>query len=152
MAETLAKPLPLLTDSVASTMTALEDTQTQVKANMDKTMQTAQEIAAFGQGTLEAFVASGQIWTAGVQDLNQSLVASAQAHITEAVEAVKKFAAAKSVNELLTLQATFARGSLDKAVAEATKLTDASTKLATDVLAPLNARVTLAVDTLGRAV
>jgi len=132
-------------------MTALEDTQTQVKANMDKTMQTAQEIAAFGQGTLEAFVASGQIWTVGVQDLNQSLVASAQAQITQAVEAVKGFAAAKSVNELLTLQAAFARFSLDKAVAETTKLTDASARLATEVLSPLSARVTLAVDKFGRA-
>jgi phasin family protein len=151
MAEKPAKTLPLLTNSVAGTMTALEDTQTQVKANMDKTMQTAQEIAAFGQGTLEAFVASGQIWTVGVQDLNQSLVASAQAQITQAVEAVKGFAAAKSVNELLTLQAAFARFSLDKAVAETTKLTDASARLATEVLSPLSARVTLAVDKFGRA-
>jgi phasin family protein len=151
MADQYTKTLPLLTDGVASTMTAFEDTHTQVKANMDKTMQAAQDFAAFGQGTLEAVVASGQAWAAGVQELNQHLAASAQARITETVEAVKTFATAKSVNELISLQSTFARESLDKAVAETTKLTDATAKLANDVLAPLTARVTLAVDTFGRA-
>jgi phasin family protein len=151
MADQYTKTLPLLTDGVASTITAFEDTQTQVKANMDKTIKAAQDFAAFGQGTLEAVVASGQAWAAGVQELNQHLAGSAQARITETVEAVKGFATAKSVNELLTLQAAFARESLDKAVAETTKLTDASAKLATEVLAPLTARVTLAVDTFGRA-
>jgi hypothetical protein len=52
----------------------------------------------------------------------------------------------------LDLQAAFARSSLDKAITETSKLTDASTRLATDVLAPLTARVTLAAETFGRTV
>ena len=152
MSEKLAKTGPVLNDSVSRTMAAAENTQTDVRATVEKTMKTAKDMAAFGQGNLEAFVTSGQIWAAGVQDLGKTLVVSAKEQMDDAVAAVNSFAAAKSFNDLLDLQAAFARSSLDKAITETSKLTDASTRLATDVLAPLTARVTLAAETFGRTV
>ena len=77
MSEKLAKTGPVLNDSVSRTMAAAEKTQTEVKATVEKTMKTAKDMAAFGQGNLEAFVTSGQIWAAGVQDLGKTLVVSA---------------------------------------------------------------------------
>jgi phasin family protein len=81
----------------------------------------------------------------------QELHCLGQSQINETVATVKSFAAVKSFQELLDLQAAFARNSLDKAIAETTKLTNASTKLAADALAPISARVTLATETFGRA-
>jgi phasin family protein len=145
MSEKLTKTVPALT-AVA------EKTQTQVTATVEKTMKTAQEMAAFGKGNLDAFIASGQIWAAGVQDLSKSFMASAKEQMDQAAEAMNALVAVKSFDDLVALQATFARTSLDKAITETNKLTDASTKLATDVLAPLTARVTLAAQTFSRAV
>jgi phasin family protein len=142
--------VPVLNDSVSSTKAALEKSQTAVTANTEKTIKTAQEMVAFGQGNFEAFVKSGQIWADGVQELSKSFAASAQAQIDETVATLKSFAAVKSFRELLGLQAAFARSSLEKAIAETTKLTNASTKLATDAMAPITARVTLATETFGR--
>jgi phasin family protein len=143
--------VPVLHDSVSGTKAASETSHTAVTTNMERTIKTAQELVAFGQGNLDAFVKSSQIWAAGVQDLSKSFTASAQSQINETVATVKSFAAVKSFQELLDLQAAFARNSLDKAIAETTKLTNASTKLAADALAPISARVTLATETFGRA-
>jgi phasin family protein len=143
--------VPVLSDSVSSTMAGLEKTQTAVTGNMEKTIKTAQEMVAFGQGNLEAIVKSSQIWAAGVQDLSKSFAASARVQIDETLATAKSFAAVKSLKDLLDLQTAFARNSLERAVAETAKLTDASTKLATGALAPITARVTLATKTFGRA-
>ena len=57
----------------------------------------------------------------------------------------------KSLKEAIDLQTNLARSSVEKAVAETGQLTDASLKLAEQALAPMTARVTLAVEKFGRA-
>ena len=115
------------------------------------TIKTAEEFVAFSQGNVEAVVKSGQIWAAGVQDLSKTVAATAQAQIDEALAAVKALAGVKSLKEAVDLQTSLARASLEKAVAETGKLTDAGMKLAEQTWAPLTARVTLAVEKFGRA-
>jgi hypothetical protein len=70
------------TDGVSRTKAASETSHTAVTANMERTMKTAQESVAFGQGNLDAFVKSSQIWAAGVQDLSKSFTASASRRST----------------------------------------------------------------------
>ena len=69
----------------------------------------------------------------------------------QTVATVKALAGVKSLKEAVDLQSSLARASLEKAVAETGKLTDASLKLAEQTLAPITARVTLAVEKFGRA-
>ncbi len=113
-------------------------------------MKTAEEFVSFGQGNIEAFVKSSQIWTAGVQDLSKHVAATAQAQLDQTVSAWKAIVGAKSLKEAIDVQTGIARASIEKAVAETGKLTDASLKLAEQTLAPLTARVTLAVEKFGR--
>ncbi|CAH2600740.1 Phasin family protein [Rhodovastum atsumiense] len=108
---------------------------------MEKAFRISEELANFGKGNVEAFVASGQVWSAGVQALAQDLASTTQAHLDEGVATVKAFAAAKSVKQLFDLQTAYARSTMEKALAETTRFTTASTKLATDALAPLGDRV-----------
>ncbi len=54
------------------------------------------------------------------------------------------------MKEAVELQAHFAKVSIEKAVAEGNKLTDATVKLAEQAIAPLTARMTLAVETFGK--
>ncbi|MBN9507725.1 MAG: phasin family protein [Alphaproteobacteria bacterium] len=124
----------------------------EVKANMEKAMKTAEEMVSFGQGNVEAIVKSGQIWAAGVQDISKQVAASAQAQVDYTVATMKALAGVKSFKEAIDLQSSLARSSLEKVVAETGKLTDASLKLAEQTLAPLTARVTLAMEKFGRPV
>lgn len=138
--------------AVAPVARIVETTTSEVKSNMDNAMKTAEELVSFGQGNLEALVKSGQIWAAGVQDLGKQVAASAQAQMDHTMATLKALATAKSLREAMELQTSLARASVEKAVAETGKLTDASLKLAEQTLAPLTARVSLAAERFGRPV
>jgi phasin family protein len=122
------------------------DTQAKVKQGMEKAMKTAEELVAFGQGNVEAMVRSSQIWAAGLQDISKLIAANAQASFDETMSTFKALSSAKSLKDAFELQASLARTTIEKTLAESGKLTDASMKLTEQTLAPLTARVSLAVE------
>jgi phasin family protein len=132
--------------------TGFDKAPAEIKANMEKAMKTAEDFVTFGQGNLEAFVKAGQIWAAGVQDLSKQVAANAQAQVEQTVATFKALAGVKSLKEAVDLQTSLARASMEKAMAETGKLTDASLKLTEQAMAPLTARMTLAVEKFGRPV
>ena len=140
-----------LKDGMAQAAAGFEKTQAKMKEGVEKAMKTAEEFVTFGQGNLEAFVKSGQIWAAGVQDLQKQMAATAQAHFEETVATFKALTSAKSLKDAFEMQANLARGAIEKTLAESGKLTDASMKLTEQALAPLTARVTAAVEKFGKA-
>ena len=141
----------ILTDSVAKATAGLEATQATVKEGMEKAMKTAEDFVAFSQGNIEAFVKSSQIWAAGMQDLSKQFAASAKASLDESIATFKAITTAKSLKDAFDLQTAYARSALEKTLAESGKLTDASFKLTEQTLAPLTARVTVAVEKFSKA-
>jgi phasin family protein len=140
-----------LKEGVAKATAGFEATQAKVKEGVEKAMKTAEELVAFNQGNIEAIVKSGQIWATGVQDLSKHLAAAAQASLDESMSAFKALAGAKSLKDAFELQSSFARAALEKSLAESGKLTDASFKLTEQALAPITARVTVAVEKFAKA-
>jgi phasin family protein len=114
-------------------------------------MKTAEEFVSFGQGNVEAFVKSGQIWAAGVQDLTKQVAATAQASFEESMSTFKALSSVKSLKDAMDLQASFARSALEKTMTETGKLTDASFKLTEQALAPITARMTVAVEKFAKS-
>lgn len=112
---------------------------------------TTENLLAFQRGNLEAFMRSGQIWTAGVQEITKQFAATAKASFEESVATLKAFSTVKSIREAIDLQSGFSRTAFEKAMVEAKQMTDASIKLSEQTLAPLTARVTVAVETFGKA-
>lgn len=137
-------------ESVAASAAAFGQTQTRVKEGMDKMMKTAEEMVSFGQGNVEAFVKSGQIWAAGIQDLTKQMAASTQAAMDESVSGFKALTGVKSFKEAIELQTSFGRAAFERALSETGRFTEASLKLAEQTAAPLAARVTLAVEKLSK--
>ncbi len=137
------KPAPSLTSHA---IPHIEMTQTRVKHPMETTMKTTEDFLAFGQANMDAFVKSSQIWTAGMQDLSKQVAAAAQANFDETLAVFKALSAVKTPKDALDMQATLARTSLEKAVAETSKLTDASVKLAEQAFAPITAQMNLAAE------
>jgi len=133
------------------TVTPAAVTQKSANAAMEKTMKTAEEFVSFGQGNVEAMLKCDQIWAAGVQDLSKSFAATAQAQLDQTVSTWKALSGVKSIKEAMELQTSLARNSMGSAVSETGKLTDASMKLAEQTMAPIAARMSLAVEKFGRA-
>ena len=127
-----------------------EQTTKTITAHMERTMTSTEEMMAFGQGNVEAFVKSGQIWATGLQDIGRQVAQSAQAQFDSTMSAFKAMAAVKSVHEAIELQSSMARTALEKAVQDGGKLTDVSMKLAEQTLAPITARVSHAAERFGR--
>ncbi len=122
----------------------LEANNAKVKQGMEKVMKTAEDFIAFGQGNVEAFMKSSQIWAAGVQDLSKQVAATAQANFDETMNTFKAMSSIKSLKDVFELQAGLARATMEKTLAESGRLTDASLKLTEQTMAPITARVTLA--------
>jgi len=133
-------------DGMAKAGAGFEKTQEQVKEGVEKAMKTAEELMAFNQGNFEAVVKSGKIWSAGVQDLTQQVVASAQASFDETLATCRALAAVKSLREAVDLQTSLARTAVEKALSEAGRITDASVKLTEQTFAPITARFALAME------
>jgi phasin family protein len=144
-------PASNLKEGVAKMTAGFEATQAKMKQGVEKAMKTAEDLIAFNQGNIEAFVKSGQIWATGMQDLSKHFAAAAQASLDESMSAFKALTSVKSLKDAFELQSSFARSALEKSMAESGKLTDASLKLTEQALAPITARVTVAVEKFGKA-
>ncbi|HEX3575791.1 MAG TPA: phasin family protein [Rhodopila sp.] len=148
-----------VTDTTAASMNAgiakatagFEATQAKMKEGVEKAMKTAEEFVTFSRGNLEAVMKSSQIWATGVQDLSKHFAAAAQASLNDSMSAFKALTSAKSLKDAFELQSSFARAALEKSLAESGKLTDASFKLTEQALAPITARVTVAVEKFAKA-
>ena len=147
-ASPMAVPSPVL--SVAAPPLAVAGPLPKINKMQETIMSTAEEFMAFSQGNIEAFVKSGQIWATGLQDLSKHLAASAKEQMDYSMSTWKSLSGVKSIKEALDIQTGLARESLEKAVAETGKLTDASMKLAEQAIAPITARITLATEKFGK--
>jgi phasin family protein len=141
-----------LKDGMAKAAAGFEQTQAKMKESVEKAMKTAEQVVAFGQGNMEAYIKSGQIWAAGIQEIQKKFAASAQASFEETVSTLKALTSVKSLKDAFELQAGLARTSLERTIAESGKLTDASFKLTEQALAPITARVSLAVEKFAKPV
>ena len=140
-----------LKDGMAQATAGLEQTQAKIKEGMEKALKTAEELVTFGQGNIEAFTRSSQIWATGVQDLSKQIAETAKASLEESMSAFKTLGSVKSLKEAIDLQSSMARHALEKAMSESGKLTDASIKLTEQAMAPITARVNLAVEKFSKA-
>lgn len=118
---------------------------------MIDTTKTAEQFVAFSKGNVEALTESGKIWTAGVKDLAEQTTASMQASFKETMDGFKALTTVKSLKEAIELQSAMARAAVEKTMAANSSLTEASLKLTEKAMAPIAARVTVAVETFSKA-
>jgi phasin family protein len=103
-----------------------------------------EDFAAFGKANLEAFVQANTLFAKGIESLSKEVVSLAQSSLESSTAATKAIFAAKTLKDVVELQADFAKTSFEKLVANSTKLGEMTVKLATDSTAPIGARVTAA--------
>lgn len=144
------KTLAAVKEGIEKATKGLETSQAKLKEGVEKAVKQSEELMSFTQGNLEAMMKASQIYATGFQDISKHLAASSKASLEEAMAFSKSLMGVKSVKEAIDLQTGFAKTSIEKVVTESNKLTDATVKLAESAIAPLTARVSLAVETFGK--
>jgi len=145
------KTLAAVKEGIEKATKGLETSQMKLKEGVEKAVKQGEEMMAFGQGNMEAVIKASQIYANGFQDISKHIAATSKASLEESLAFTKSLMGVKSVKEAVDMQTGFMKSSIEKAVAESNKLTDATVKLAEQAIAPLTARISLAVETFGKS-
>jgi len=143
-----AEPTAAITDSTPSQpLTSMVSDMTATP-----TFKGYDEIAAFGKANIDALIQANTVFTKGVEAISKEFIALTQSQLESAAAAAKAIFAAKTLKDMVELNAEFTKANFDKLVANSTKLGELSTKVATDTFAPISARVTSVVERAAKPV
>ena len=143
------KEIPM--DVTASIKDAANGAQEKAKEAMNKTGAVASEYVEFAKGNVEACVESSKILAGGLQELGKTIVADSKTAFETATADAKALTGVKSPTDLFQLQTELLRRNFDSAIAYSSKTSEAMLKLTSDVIAPLSARMNLAVEKIKKA-
>jgi len=133
-------------DGVAQARVAAEKTMETAQKTAGDLMKASEEAVEFGRGNFEAVSKATQVYVTGMQDLSRQTVTMFQSYSEQAIEAAKTLSALKSLKEAADFQASFAKTAFERAMADATRLQEASLKLAETAMEPISARMTVAME------
>ncbi|WP_448191221.1 phasin family protein [Azospirillum sp. sgz301742] len=124
--------------------------QEQIQKASAQLLKSYEELNALTKSNVDAVVQSSTIVAKGAEQAGKQVAAFTQASLEQSVATGKAVLAVKSIRELVELQNSYVKQSFDALVAETTKLQELSVKVANEALAPLNARVNLAVEKIAK--
>jgi len=119
-----------------------------IKEGFEKSLSAVNEFSAFQKDTVDAVIASASTASKSIEELNSSAIAYAKKSMEDGVAAAKTMAGAKSVQELIEIQADYTKSSLDAYLSEVNKSSDLISALMKDSFKPLNDRMVAAVEAL----
>jgi len=126
------------------TMTAASNEA--IKDGFEKSMNAMNDLSAFQKDTVDAMIASSTTAAKSLEGLNAATLAFARKSMEDGVAAAKSMAAAKSVQELIEIQSSYTKASLDALLAEVNKNSDLMSVMLKDSVKPLNERFSAAVE------
>lgn len=116
------------------------------KEGVEKSLAAMNELNAHSKKNLEAIVASATASAKGAEALGAQAMAFSKAVFDTQVSAAKSLAGAKSVQEVVELQTSFAKSALETYMAEFAKMSDTVSASVKESMKPLNERVTATVE------
>ncbi len=121
------------------------------KDAIEKSLAALNDANAHSKKNLEAVIASVTAATKGAESLGAQAMAYSKSAVETNVAAAKSLASAKSVQEVVELQTSFAKSALETYMAEVGKMSEIVSASVKDSMKPLNERVTAAVERLQAA-
>ncbi|MCI4644746.1 MAG: phasin family protein [Hyphomonadaceae bacterium] len=110
-----------------------------VRENMDKFMSLAGEMTELSRDGLSAATASAQASAKGAQEINTKALSFFQDAMATGMEASKSVSSAKSVQEAMELQATYAKSAFDTCMKQFGEMASLYAATFKEAAAPLNA-------------
>jgi phasin family protein len=124
----------------------IADANERAKGALEKGTKFFQEITEFGKGNVEAVVESSKIAARGLETMGQDTAAYLKSSFEDASQALRTLSTIKSPTELLKFQSDYVRSAFDALVAQTSRGTEASLKLAGEVAQPISNRVAVAAE------
>ncbi len=118
------------------------------KDQVEKSLAGLNEMNAHSKKNLEAVVASVTAATKGAESLGALYMAYSKTAVENQVAAAKALSGAKSVQEAVELQTTWAKSAMELYMAEVGKMGETVAAAVKDSMKPLNERVTATVEKL----
>ena len=116
------------------------------KDGVEKSLAALAEANTHSKKNLEAVVASVTAATKGAESLGSQAIAFSKKSVEDQVAAAKTLAGAKSVQEAVELQTTFAKSALEAYLANLNAMSETVTASVKDVFKPINARAAAVVE------
>ena len=145
-------------DTVKTTQAAAQKNLAQglalSKDQFEKASQAAtkgyEDFVSLAKGNVDAFFASATVFAQGTEQLSRAWFALQQGAAEQAAAATRSLFAAKTLREVVDLQSTYSKTAFDGFVAESSKLSELGLKVTNDAVAPIAARVNVAVEKLSK--
>ncbi|WP_323761405.1 TIGR01841 family phasin [Maricaulis sp.] len=132
-----------MNDTIESMTAASNDA---LKEGFEKTLKSVTEASNFQKETVDALIASATVAGKGFETANANAVTYAKSAMEEGVAATKKFASAKSVQEVFEIQSEFTKLAMENYLAEVNKNSELFSDLMKTSVKPLNDRVAAAME------
>ncbi|HEV7354227.1 MAG TPA: TIGR01841 family phasin [Brevundimonas sp.] len=146
-AETVKKTVEQATTAAKATAEKAQAAGAQAfRETIDRSVAGLTEISSHGKKNLEAMVESATAAQRGAEALSQQAMAYSKKTLEQNLSAAQSLASARSVQELVELQTTFAKSAIETYLSEVTKMTDTLTASMKDSFKPINERVTASVE------
>lgn len=117
------------------------------KDTMDKSLTALNDLNAQAKRNLEAVVASMTAATRGAEALGAQAMAFTKKSVDGNVEQAKALTAARSMQEVVELQTSFAKTAMEAYVAELNRASETLSTVVKDAFRPLNERASSMVET-----
>jgi phasin family protein len=91
-------------------------------------------------------VKANQIMAKGLEELSKEFVSLTKSSMETAAATTKAVFAAKTLKDVVELNKGYTKSSMEKFVADSTKLSEMSAKVASESFAPVTARMTVALE------
>jgi phasin family protein len=147
----MAKTQTVAEDFTAKVKDAMTEAQDRAKVAFEKSQALAGEAGEFTKGNVEALVASGKVFAAGMQDIGKDYVTEAKSAFETVQADMKELAAVKSPADFFKLQGEILRRNFDAAIATGSKNSEKVVKIAGEAFAPIQNRVSLAIEKVKQA-
>lgn len=137
-------------DAVAAGKQTVEQAVAATKEQVEKASSAAlkgyDEFAALNKDTVDAYVKAGNVFAKGFEDLGKTVFAFAQTQAEANVNAAKALMSAKTINDVVEIQSDLARNQFDAFVAESTKVSEMTVKVANETAEPIQAQLNIVVE------
>ena len=110
------------------------------------------QVSDFNRENVEAVIVSSNIVAKGFEVVGKEVAAYAQKAAEANMAAAKKLSSAKNPQDLMDMQAEWAKTAFDGFVAESTKLQDLSVKVSNQASQPISERINKAVETFSKPI
>ncbi|MEJ0062473.1 MAG: phasin family protein [Alphaproteobacteria bacterium] len=125
-----------------------ETTMRAAEAAMKTASDQMEKMACIGRSNMDAMVQSCTIVAKGCEEITKNTMGWVQGVMEQSMTVSKQMLAVKTLRELVDLQSGLMRSWMDNSMAETTKMTEISTRTASQAIAPISQRVNEIVETI----